>query len=98
MKAEEKLFEALSNLDGLCAELEDISNLLAMYDENLTDDFIPLREGKSWGGEHINGRWPLHLSTLNVIRLRIYDILEALQMNVSKGLKVFRKDRTEHSE
>ena len=97
MKADEKLFEALSNLDGLCAELEDISNLLAMYDENLTNDFIPLCAGKSWGGEHINGRWPLHLSTLNVIRLRLYDILEALQTNVTNGLKAFRKEGTENS-
>lgn len=92
-----KLFGVLLRLDDLCAELEDISNMLGLYDENLTDDFKPLREGENWGGEHIKGRWPLHLSTLNVIRLRLYDILDGMQKNVSQGLCALRENEIEHT-
>ena len=90
-----KLLDVLSDLDGLCAELEDISNLLAVFDENVNDDFVPLRRGKSWGGECLLGRWPMHQSTLNVIQLRLFAILEEMHSGVSKGYDAIRVAKEE---
>ena len=82
---EKVLFGALSDLDCLDSELEDLIHLLAIYDEKLGEDIEPLRNGGSWGGKYFVERWPLHLSMLNVIRYRLNDILGGLQRGVKKG-------------
>ena len=79
------LFDILSDLDCVHTELEDVINLLVLQDEELADDIKPLRKGESWGGEYFKCRWPLHLSTLNVIRVRLHDILKDLETGVKKG-------------
>ena len=84
MKNEKKLIDIFSNFEGLSAELEDVNHLLIMYDENLTADFDPLLRGETWGDKHLAGRWPLHQSTLNVIRLRLYAILDEMQASISE--------------
>ena len=81
----ETAYAALSDLDALDSELEDIVHLLCLLDEGLTDDMEPIQRGESWGAEHLRGRWPLHLSTLNVIRYRVATILGDLQEGLKKG-------------
>ena len=93
-----KLLDALSDLDGLCTELEDINNLLTVFDENVNDEFGPLRRGESWGGEYLSGRWPMHQSTLNVIRLRLFAILEGMQSGVSRGYDAIRAAKEEQAQ
>jgi hypothetical protein len=82
---EKALYYALTDLDCLSSELEDLAHLLTMHDENLTECIDPLRKGESWGGKYLMDRWPLHLSMLNVIRFRLKDILEELQTGIKKG-------------
>lgn len=88
----DKLFDALSDLDGLCAELEDIGNLLMLLDENISSDLAPLRRDETWGGQYILNRAPLHESLLNVIHLRLRTICKEMQAGISKGYEA-RKER-----
>ena len=90
MSFNETMRDVLSNIDDLDAELVDISRLLSVYDEIVSEDMGPLLKGESWGDIHLVGRWPLHQSTLSVIQLRLYDILSNLQSNIQKGYDAFK--------
>lgn len=92
-ETEHTLFGILNDLDGVHAELEDIIHLLVMHDENLEDDTEPLRKGEPWGGEYLKDRWPLHLSTLNIILARLHDIFEDLGTGVQKGMDALGVER-----
>ena len=92
-----KLFDVLSDLEGLCTELEDINNLLTIFDGNINDAFCPLRRGESWGVEYLSGQWSMHQSTLNVIRLRLFAILEEMQSGVYRGYDAIRSAKEEQA-
>lgn len=94
MNFKETMRDVLSNIDGLDAELVDISRLLSVYDELVTADTDPLRKGESWGDKYLVGRWPLHQSTLSVIQLRLCDILADLRSNIQKGYDTLKISTT----
>lgn len=81
----EKVFDALNDIDTLESELQDLVRLLCLLDEWLTDDLEPIMKGDRCGAMYFMDRWPLHLSTINVIRYRMADILEDLQKGINKG-------------
>lgn len=84
-ESREKMFAALNDIDSLESELQDLAHLLCLLDEGLTDDLELIVKGEKCGAVHFLGRWPLHLSTINVIRYRMADILEDLQKGINKG-------------
>ena len=89
----EMVCAALNDLDVLDSELEDIVHLLCILDEGLTDDMEPIQHGESWGAKYLLDRWPLHLSTLNVIRYRVAAILGDLQEGLKKGYAAIDVER-----
>lgn len=83
----EKVFDALNDIDSLEGELQDLVHLLCLLDEGLTDDLEPIMKGEECGAAYFKSRWPLHLSTINVIRYRMYHIMDDLQKNIRQGFE-----------
>lgn len=83
MRSEKELRSAVFDLESISVELEDICNLLIVHTESLEDDINPIIKGKNWPTEHLGARWPLHQSTMNIIQIRLNDVLKELNEAVS---------------
>lgn len=87
----DKLFDSLSDLDGLCAELEDVKNLFVIYKECTSKDLEPIYKGEPWGDKYLLNRASLHESMFSTILRRLDDICTDMQKSVSAGYECQRE-------
>lgn len=82
----ENMYNVLVDLDDNVAELEDIQNLLTVFDDLLEYETEGIRTNPSHtSADVLAARLPLLNSTLNVIRFRLIDILNDTNYCIRKG-------------
>lgn len=83
MKENQDLFAAISLLEGNLYELEDIQNLLTVFDECLWKAGNATEPEAQAAGVVYKQRFPVLYSTLTIIRLRLGEVLADMNNNVN---------------
>lgn len=82
----ENMHSVLTDLDDNAAELDDLQNLLTVFNDLFETETETLRTNPSHlSADVFAARLPLLISTLNVIRFRLTDILKDTNHCIRKG-------------
>ena len=82
----ENMHSVLTDLDDNAAELDDLQNLLTVFNDLFETETEALRTNPGHlSADVFAARLPLLISTLNVIRFRLTDILKDTNHCIRKG-------------
>lgn len=82
----ENMHSVLTDLDDNAAEMEDIQNLLTVFNDLFENETEGIRTNPGYtSADVLAARLPLLISTLNVIRFRLTDILKDTNHCIRKG-------------
>ena len=85
MQNTKSIISVLSDLDGLTIELDDIRNVLSLYDELFTTETSRVSDAV------FQARLPMIQSTLNMVRFRLDAVLGEMEQAVAAGLAIQSK-------
>lgn len=80
------MYQVLIDLDDSVVELDDIQNLLTVFSDLFEDETEGIRTNPGYtSADVLAARLPLLISTLNVIRFRLTDVLSEANYCIRQG-------------
>ena len=93
-----EMFGVVSSLEGNSIQLEDVRNLLTVFDEFLLEECSAVNPQELWTCEHFKKRFSLVYSMLCVIIEKFECALNDLDENVSEGYRILREAKRAQTE
>lgn len=89
----ESMFSVLSDLESYTVEMDDIQNLLMVFDELIDSETEKIRNDQTITGHAaiFAARLPLIVSTLSVIRFRLAEVHANMVCVIQAGHELRRK-------